>query len=153
MIDRVESSSITDQEKAPEAGGIGPSDRLKSSRNLRFRWAVNIGYAILLVVLALLPSTVRLSELAISDWFAHAAAYGIQAALVYWASRPSLGPNRALAVGVLAASGFGVLTEGLQLLQPGRSVEFKDLVANTIGALLACVIIAGVSRFGTGAER
>lgn len=153
MIDRVESSSITDEEKAPEDGGIGPSDRLKSSRNLRLRWAVNIGYAILLVVLALLPSTVRVAQLAISDWFAHATAYGIQAALVCWASRPSLGRNRALAVGFLGASGFGVLTEGLQLLQPGRSVEFKDLVANTIGAFLVCVIIAGVSRVGTRAEQ
>ena len=153
MIDRMESPSITDGEKAPEFGEIGSVDRLKSNRNLGLRWAANIVYGILLMVLALLPSTVRVAELAISDWFAHAVAYGIQAALVFWASLPSLGQNRALAVGVLGAIGFGVLTEGLQLLQPGRSVEFKDLVANTIGAFLVCVIIAGVSRFGTGAKR
>ncbi len=151
MIDEVRDSSNEDEKMAAARGEV---DLFESSnrRPNTLRWAANIGYAAVLVVMALLPSTSVVTDLFVPDWIAHAMAYGIQAALVFWAVLPSLGRNRALAIGVVTASAFGVLTEGLQLLQPGRSVEFKDLVANTTGALLMCGIIAGASRLGSGAK-
>ena len=119
----------------------------------RVRWAANLGYAILLVIMALIPSTSLVTELSVPDWFAHGVAYGIQAALIFWALLPSIGRHRALLMGVVGASVFGMVTEGLQLLQPGRSVEFNDLVANTVGAILVCGMIAGLGRFSAGIER
>ena len=130
--------------------GEGPESDIVIST--RIRLAAAMGYAVLLVVMALLPSSSRVVGLSVPDWFAHAIAYGILAGLVYWASLPSLGRSQALLVGVLSASVFGVLTECLQFLQPRRSVEVEDLIANTAGALLVCGIIAGLSRFGPGAK-
>lgn len=112
------------------------------------RWGANGGYAILLVIMALLPSTSTTVGISVPDWFAHAVAYGVQMALVYWAALPSLGHGRSLAVGVVAAAGFGLVTEALQFLQPVRAVELKDLAANTIGALIFCAIIAAVGCIG-----
>lgn len=132
--------------------GDGKSPEPSKRRSNTLRWAANIGYAVVLMVMALLPSRSIVTDLAPPDWIAHAVAYGIQAALVYWASLPSLGRTRSLVVGAVTASVFGALTECLQLLQPGRSVEFKDLIANTTGALLMCGIIAGARRFGSGAR-
>ncbi len=150
MIDWVSGSSNTHEEKAAEREG-NPS--VEFLRSIRVRWATNVGYAILLLIMALIPSTSRVMELSVPDWFAHATAYGIQSALIFWASLPSIGRRRALVIGVIGASVFGMVTEGLQLLQPGRSVEFKDLVSNTLGALLVCGIVAGVGGFGKGIEQ
>lgn len=82
------------------------------------------------------------------DWFAHATAYGMQAALLFWACLPSLRRGRALVIGVLGASVFGMMTEALQRFQPGRTVELKDIAANCVGALLVGSAIAVVGRFG-----
>jgi VanZ family protein len=116
---------------------------------MKLRWAANVGYAILLVVMALVPSTSTTVGFSVPDWLAHAMAYGVQMVLVYWASLPLLGHGRSLAVGVVAAGAFGLVTEGLQHFQPGRTVELKDLAANTIGALMCCSIIAAVGWFGS----
>ena len=117
----------------------------KHRPTIMFRWAANGGYAILLVITAVLPSsTLAAVGSSVPDWLGHGVAYGIQMALVYWAALPSLGHGRSLAVGVIAAGAFGLVTEGLQLLQPARTVELKDLAANAVGALIFCGVIAGI---------
>jgi len=103
--------------------------------------------------MAVLPSTSRVAVLSAPDWFAHATAYGVQAALLYWAALPSLGHRRSLAVGLFGAMAFGAVTETLQLLQPSRFVEVKDLAANTIGALLVCGVIGGGGQLGRWSGR
>jgi VanZ family protein len=116
--------------------------------------AVNGGYAVLLVIMAVLPSTSKAVALfSLPDWFAHAMAYGIQMALVYWASLPSLGHHRSLVLGVVAAGAFGLVTEGLQYFQPGRTVELRDLEANIAGALIFCTVIVAAGRFGPWRQR
>ncbi len=110
------------------------------------RWTVNLAYAVILVIMAVVPSTPRIAQLSMPDWCAHAAAYGLQAALLFWACRPSFSRGRAMVLGVVGASAFGMATEALQILQPERSVELKDLVANSAGALLICVVIAVAGR-------
>lgn len=110
-----------------------------------FRWAANAGYAVFLVIMAVLPSsTISAVGSSVPDWFAHGVAYGIQMALIYWAALPSVGHRGSLLVGVVAAAVFGLLTEGLQYFQPARTVEIKDLAANAVGALVFCGVIAGI---------
>jgi len=102
---------------------------------------INGVYAILLVFMALVPSTSSIAELSPPDWLSHSLAYGLQAALLHWACLPWLGRKRAMLCGVIGASGFGFVTEALQLLQPTRAVELKDLAANTVGAVLVSGLI------------
>ncbi len=149
MIDGGKEASGKDGAVSAESGG---ASRSTSSVNTGLRWGANISYAVVLVVLAVIPPTPQVTELAVPDWLAHATAYGIQAGLLFWAFNPLLAHHRALILGVLGASAFGIVTEGLQLLQPGRSVEFKDLVANTLGALLVCAIVAIAGRMGGGVD-
>ena len=146
VIENEGAPSITDDEKYNKVC----SDSLSAAQNRPrtvLRWATNMGWAILLVIMAVLPSTSRFTAISVPDWFAHATAYGIQAALLYWASFPSLGHGRSLAAGVVGAGAFGVVTEGLQILQPGRTVELRDLAANIVGALLVCCVIACAAGF------
>ena len=42
---------------------------------------------------------------------------------------------------ILFAVVFGLFTEMLQHLQPGRVVEVADVAANTAGAAVACVVV------------
>jgi len=151
VIDNESVSSITDDGRGRTE--FDPSAFLQQKRpRIVFRWAANVGYAIFLVIIAVLPSTSAAPSLWVPDWFAHAAAYGIQAALLYWASLPSLGHRRSLVVGVVGAGSFGVVTESLQFFQPERAVELKDLAANIVGALLVCFVIACAGRFELGRE-
>ncbi|MCU0302837.1 MAG: hypothetical protein MUC56_02110 [Thermoanaerobaculales bacterium] len=117
------------------------------------RWSANLAYAALLVVAALLPSTSSLVHHAPPDWLSHGAAHGLQSVLLCWALAPSLGARRGLAGAFLGAVAFGTVTEGLQLLQPGRAVEGRDLIANAAGALLACATIAAIKGRDRGAPR
>jgi VanZ family protein len=122
-----------------DTAGTSPS---KTRPNVASRWAVNAGYAILLVVMAVIPQTTVAAVSMVPDWFAHASAYGIQTGLLFWALAPLVGVRSALVGGLLGAVSFGAVTEVLQVLQPGRAVEFRDVVANSVGAMVVCVIIA-----------
>jgi len=148
VINTEGASLITDDGEHGEPGGNQIQQPPKPMTSGVHRWLANIAYAILLVVMAVLPSTSRVAVVSVPDWFAHATAYGGQAALLYWASLPLLGHRRSLAVGLFGATAFGVVTETLQLAQPRRFVEVKDLAANTIGALLVCGVIGGAGQLG-----
>ena len=115
-----------------------PSQSSNTDPSTSLRWLVNLVYAVILVILALVPSIADVAGLNIPDWFAHALAL-----------LPGLGRRGSLVGGLLGATLFGIGTEGLQLLHPARSVEMKDLAANTVVALVACGILAGASRFGS----
>lgn len=146
VIDKTGGSSIIDEGTSPP-DGIETTSRspTKNQPSILFRWAANAGYAILLVIMAVLPSsTLTAVASSVPDWLGHGVAYGIQMVLVYWATLPSLGHGRSLVVGVIAAGSFGLVTEGLQFLQPARTVELKDLAANAVGALIFCGAVAGI---------
>jgi VanZ family protein len=124
-------------------GGGAPTDlrgrtSARRSSGSVWRWLANAAYAAILVVLALLPSIPPVAGrvIEIPDWAAHGTAYGVQAALLIWAWLPSIGTLRSAVAGIVGASSFGAVTETLQLLQPARSVEARDLAANAIGALV-----------------
>jgi len=126
-------------EDTGEPAGSTPS---KTSPSISSRWAANAGYAILLVVMAVIPQTMAATVSIVPDWLAHAAAYGIQTALLFWALTPMVGLRSALFGGLVGAISFGTLTEALQFLQPGRAVEFRDVIANSVGSVAVCAVIA-----------
>jgi VanZ family protein len=106
---------------------------------------VNAAYAGLLVLLALAPSPPA-PGIEVSDTLAHAAAYGLQALLLYFLFARFSRPSIAIPIAALTAVAFGAITEGLQLLQPSRSVEVGDLLANTAGAVIVGVGVAAIIR-------
>jgi len=106
---------------------------------------INILFAILLVAGGLLPDLPG-SGGGIPDTVLHGSAYGLQAVLLFWLLAPRMRPRRALVAAVVCATLFGAMVETLQLLQPARSVELKDLLANAVGACLAGTAAALIRR-------
>jgi VanZ family protein len=106
-----------------------------------------------LIVMAVMPHPSSAVVSLAPDWLAHASAYGIQAGLLIWALSPVLGGAGALVAGIVGAGLFGAATEALQFLQPERSVEFRDVVANSVGAIVVGLAVALVTRSGSGRSR
>lgn len=127
-----------------ERQSTDPTTQQNPRRGSTLRWVANIGYAGVLVGLAMIPAAPRIVDFSPPDWLAHGVAYGLQSVLLYWAALPTLGHRRSLTVGLVGAASFGAITEALQSLQPTRTVEAEDLFANVTGAMIACgVIVAG----------
>lgn len=117
------------------------SSSLKSNR---WQWLVLLLWALILAVLSLVPSS-RLpkinswSDLITTDKFAHALVYAIFTVLLYQVLKTKGKKPKVLAV-VIAAL-YGAFMEFLQHISAsGRTYEFADIVANTIGALLAIAL-------------
>lgn len=109
------------------------------------RLLINILYAILLMVggLVTLPAG---SSGGVPDVVLHGFAYGLQAALLIWMFSSAMRPRNAIVTGLVCATLFGGMVEILQLFQPVREVELKDLLANTVGACIVGMVIALVGR-------
>ena len=107
----------------------------------KFLLLINILYAILLVVGGLVPIPTEVGG-GIPDEVLHGSACGLQAALLSWFFASTGRPRRAIVAGVVCATLFGAMVETLQLLQPARQVEVKDLLANAVGACIVGGVIA-----------
>jgi VanZ family protein len=107
--------------------------------SLGVRVSCNLGYASALVWMAVVPH-VPLQRAGISDVHAHSAAYGLQAALLIWATYEVAQPLISAAVAWLGATALGLTTEVLQSLQPARATEVSDLLADVFGTTL---VVAG----------
>ena len=105
----------------------------------------NLVYATMLLVLALTP---RLPAAAsdFPDDLAHGLAHAGQAVLVYWALHTLTSPLVGAIVAWLGATAFGMTTEVLQSLQPARSGQLSDLLADVIGAGCAVVLLLAARR-------
>jgi len=100
---------------------------------------LNLAYAFCLVVLALVPRVPSIPGVHVQDLAAHAAAYGLQAGLLF--GLLGFFPTFQAALFSLAgATGFGILTEILQLLTPRRHFEFADMLADFLGALVVVLL-------------
>lgn len=106
--------------------------------------AANVMYAIVLLTLGLMPDVPQLVP-GIPDRLAHTAAYAIQSALLFALLLSSTGRGTAAILSAVGAVVFGGIVETLQLLQPARTVELRDLVANTVGAVTAAAILYAVT--------
>lgn len=123
-----------------------PSPATRPRRPRRsVRIVVNLVYAAALVVLATVPGFPA-GVPSVPDTWAHAGAYGLQAVLIYWALVAMASRWWAAAGAFFGATAFGIATEALQLLQPARSVDPRDVAANMAGAALACVVAIAVDR-------
>lgn len=105
----------------------------------------NVLCAVCLLVLALVPEVP--GGTAVPDRTAHTMAYGIQSGLLYLLILPSAGRWPAAVFAAVGAAGYGAFVEVLQTLQPARSPELSDVVANAVGAGLVAVaayLVTGV---------
>jgi len=83
------------------------------------------------------------------DKLAHGAIFGLLATLV---ARNGFGPGRAW-VPIVAVSLFGLTDEWHQSFTPGRSVEFADWAADTLGAVVAVTAYTHWAWYRTTLER
>ena len=103
------------------------------------RWALAIGYALLILTVSSIPSR----EFPVGtplhlDKIAHAVEYGILAILVCRAARTPT--SRDLVLIALFCTIYGVLDELHQHLIPGRFPSIWDAVADAVGCALAATI-------------
>ena len=102
--------------------------------------AANLVYAVALLILGLIPS-VPVAVTVVPDHLAHAAAYAGQTVLLYAVFLTSSGRGRAAVLAAGSAVLYGGCVEILQSLQPTRTVELADLLANTVGACVAMFVL------------
>ena len=83
-----------------------------------------------------------------SDKLYHATAYGLLGGLLLLSLQPKAGgfSARQILVCVAIASLYAVSDEFHQSFIPGREADWLDWLADTVGALVACLFIAQLSR-------
>ena len=92
-----------------------------------------------IAILSLLPPDRLPGEVAVSDKLLHALAYGVLAVL---AVSSGLGPAAAFIAVVI----FGLLLEVAQLLSGYRAFEWRDLLADALGATLGIALVVVLRR-------
>lgn len=115
---------------------LHPTDRL--------RWQCLLLLATLVTAMLYLGTRPGISEIfPFLPWdkLLHATAYGAYAALgwVAMAGRSLWGP-------VLLAGAIGMMDEGAQYYTPGRSADFRDIIADLIGAMLIVLVLRTLQR-------
>lgn len=79
------------------------------------------------------------------DGTAHFLAYAVLAATIIWAVRPNFRSARwSIAIGWLVSSAYGAIDECHQLFVPERSASVWEFVIDSLGALVSCLVWAGV---------
>lgn len=111
--------------------------------------AANLAYAIALLLIGLAPK-VPVHSVAVPDGLAHAAASAGQTVLLFALFESRGGPKRAAAVAAVVAILYCGCVEILQFLQPARTVEVRDLVANMVGAGAAAALLTLVAESRAG---
>jgi len=124
---------------------------MRARRVRRFVIVANLLYAAFLLLLGVAPDVPDIAA-EIPDFAAHGIAYAAHAALMFALFLPSVGRGNAAILAFAGAVVYGGLVEGLQFLQPARTVEIRDLVANTVGAgVVAMVLYLVTGREGSAA--
>lgn len=120
-----------------------------------FAALANLGYAVALATVSLMADPPLARVFGRSDWLAHGFAYGLQTLVLCELFRRLFPPVPAIAASAACAFGFGTVVESLQVLQPARTFEVRDLAANAVGAAITCVLLlsAGWIRTRTSPGR
>lgn len=106
------------------------------SRVSRLRWLYPLALAAM-VVIASSRSQVAAPSISYFDKIAHFGVFGLLGTLL--ARSPGV---RRFRYAILIVSLFGISDEFRQSFTPGRSVEFADWMADTLGAALAVTLYA-----------
>lgn len=103
---------------------------------------LSIGYSTVLTILSLLPHVGPKDMPSNSDKIFHTIAYMLFTLVWYLTFKLSAFSEKALQKAVVLAIVFGIIIEILQhTLTQHREADIKDVLANTIGAFLAVLII------------
>jgi len=116
-----------------------------------------LGYLVLIFYLGAVPGLpLPRSSVVPSDKIAHFFSFGLLVPLLLRLlshEAPRLRRSSALGLAALISSLLGALLEIYQMAFPYRSVEFDDWVADTLGAGVAMLVLAGLLRCGSGVTR
>ena len=111
---------------------------------------ISVFYSILLTAASLLKVNAVTDEFpSNSDKVFHALAYSIFTVLwfITFYYKTNLKKTKALSLSVLFAIIFGILIEVLQgVLTQSRQMELNDVIANTIGAIIAAIVILSLKK-------
>ena len=113
---------------------------MRASRFRRFVIAANLVYAAVLLCLGVAPDVPGIA-VNIPDFAAHGLAYAAHTVLLFALLMPLIGRGNATIFAVAGAILYGGLVEALQFFQPARTVEIRDLLANSVGAGMAAIIL------------
>jgi len=123
-----------------------------SPRGFRLRLGLLMLWAAVILILSLAPNPPRPPGLLGWDKLQHAGAYGLLAWLLarFLVLLP-VKQERTWWLAFTLTTGFGVLLEWLQLVMAlGRTAEWLDICADSLGAFLACVIFRLTLRVKSG---
>jgi VanZ family protein len=129
-------------------GGADPAATRPLVR-VALAWTPALAYMALIWWLSSIPITLPLPSIPWRDKLAHVIEYFILGLLVARAVRgswPLLVPARALLLAALITAGWGYVDEVHQAFVPGRDANAADLLADTVGALLAVALYGAVQR-------
>ena len=126
------------------SGDLSASTVPRAGASPRWRTAAPLALMAAIAVASHAPLPVGLPGP--SDKLAHAAVFGLLAALWYWARRGTDGAGRAAATAVALAVLWGAIDEAHQSFVPGRTADLFDLLADAAGAVLAALACLGASR-------
>ena len=88
-----------------------------------------------------LPSIPELDKISWGDKIEHFAFYGVLGALIWWAIDARRAKWQRIVLTVVLAAAYGMSDEFHQRFVPNRSCDVCDLVADTLGALCAAIVI------------
>lgn len=102
-------------------------------------------WLILILIFSVIPVSGPQIDLP-TDKIVHGILYGVTAIFFfrYLISRTS--KIRAIYLSIIIASAYGVSMEFIQYFMPHRSFSFGDIMANTSGAFVFCIIYASRRR-------
>ena len=108
-----------------------------------------VGWAALILALTSVPgSAVPDVGVQSGDKLVHLLLYGVLGALALRSVRDPARPLRSVLIVTLAVSCFGALDELHQFFVPGRSADFIDWLADSIGGITGAVLVAATARGG-----
>jgi len=113
---------------------------MRAGRVRRFVIVANLVYAASLLFLGIVPD-VPAAAVDIPDYVAHGIAYAAHTVLMFALLLPSIGRGNAAVLAFVGAVIYGGLVEALQFLQPARTVEIRDILANSVGAGMAAIVL------------
>ncbi|OGW29761.1 MAG: hypothetical protein A2X59_06630 [Nitrospirae bacterium GWC2_42_7] len=96
-------------------------------------------WMVLIFVLSVIPVSGPETDMPL-DKVEHFIAYGLTAILFYRYLRPKTMRAKAGVESIASASVYGAVIEVVQYFLPYRSFSLGDIAANTIGALVFCMI-------------
>jgi len=110
-------------------------------------YIISLALTVVIIYLSLSPNAGAIMPASVSDKVLHAFAYTVLALSWFYAIKKAHDNTRVKIVIAISIFIFGIIIEVLQeWLAQGRMMDFKDVIANTIGILVAFSIFKYLLR-------